>query len=171
MSPSSPPPVAPSRAVQVSQGQQAIQANYQTIVSTLKENNGAEAKAIRAMFNGDKGLMDRFLAVAFSLLAKQSDLLLKATPISIVQSIKDAASLGLEPMTDDGAIIERGGIASFNPMWRGYLKRIRNSGKVLEVDCQLVYDNDVFSVELGTNPDIHHVPALVDRGGYRGAYA
>ena len=91
MSPNSgPPPVQPSRAVAVAEqprGQQVIQANYTEVVNTLKENNGAEAKAIRAMLGGDKALMDRFLATAFSLLAKQNDLLFRATPISIVQSI------------------------------------------------------------------------------------
>lgn len=185
MTQAGPPPVQPSRAVAVTGGQQVIQQNYTTVVETLKQNNGAEAKAIRAMLGGDKALMDRFLATAFSLLAKQNDLLYKATPLSIVQSIKDAAALGLEPMTDDGAIIERGGIATFNPMWRGYLKRIRNSGKVVDVDCQLVYENDIFEMQLGTDPKLHHVPALPEfrkaddgsreevagRGDYRGAYA
>jgi recombination protein RecT len=165
--------------------QEVIQANYQTIVDTMRSSSGSDAKMIRAMLGGDKVLMDRFLAVCFSLLAKQSDLLYRATPASIVQSIKDAAALGLEPMTDDGAIIERGGIASFNPMWRGYLKRIRNSGKVVDVDVQIVYENDVFEMEMGTNPEIRHKPVLpefktiedgsreevVGRGDYRGAYA
>lgn len=188
MSNAGPPPVQPSRAVAVTEqprGQQVIQQNYLQVVNTLKENNGAEAKAIRAMLGGDKALMDRFLATAFSLLAKQNDLLFRATPASIVQSLKDAAALGLEPMTDDGAIIERGGIASFNPMWRGYLKRIRNSGKVVDVDCQIVYENDIFEMQMGTDPGIRHVPALPEfranedgsreevagRGDYRGAYA
>jgi recombination protein RecT len=162
-----------------------IQANYTEVVDTLKANNGAEAKAIKAMLGGDKALMDRFLATCFSLLAKQSDLLYKATPISIVQAIKDAAADGLEPMTDDGAIIERGGIATWNPMWRGYLKRIRNSGKVVDVDCQIVYENDVFEMSMGTDPGIRHVPILPEfktvedgsreeiqgRGDYRGCYA
>lgn len=188
MSNAGPPPVQPSRAVAVAEqprGAQVVQSNYLEVVNALKDNSGAEAKAIRAMLGGDKATWDRFLATAFSLLAKQNDLLYRATPASIVQSIKDAAALGLEPMTDDGAIIERGGIASFNPMWRGYLKRIRNSGKVLDVDCQIVYENDRFELTLGTEPNIVHTPALPEfrteedgqrseiagRGDYRGVYA
>ena len=44
-------------------------ANYLIIQDTLKADHGAEAKAIQAMFGGDKDLMNRFLAVAFAALA------------------------------------------------------------------------------------------------------
>ena len=158
--------------------------NYQTIVDTLKRDRGAEAKAIQAMFGGDKGLMERFLAVCFSSLAGNNDLLLNADPMSIVQAVKDAASLGLEPtgLGGEGAIIRYKDKATFQPMWRGYLKRIRNSGKVVDVDVQIVYMNDDFYVELGTDPRIHHVPKLFgernddgsyieERGEYKGVYA
>ncbi len=89
----------------------------------------------------------------------------------------------LEPSAGEGAIIRYGTQAQFQPMWRGYLKRIRNSRKVQDVDCQLVYLNDDFRFTLGTEPSIHHVPVLFgekdettgeflqERGGYRGAYA
>ena len=165
------------RAVQLSTAQQ----NFQTITETLKSNQGADARAIRAMLGGDKKLMDRFLATVFSLLARESNILQQATPASIIDAIKTAASLGLEPMTEDGAIVVHGNIASFMPMWRGYLKRIRRSREVVEIDTQVVYENDEFSLEFGTNPGIHHIPAKLvkdnegkivqDRGSYMGAYA
>lgn len=170
---STPPPVRPVQSAE--QRMPLAVVNYQRVVETLKENGGAEAKAIRAMFGGDKGLMDRFLAVVFSALANNRDIL-ECDPLSIVQSIKDAASLGLEPtgLTGEGAIIPYKGIATFQPMWRGYLKRIRNSGKVVDVDCQIVYEGDEFDVEFGTNPSIRHKPVLPgdgERGNYRGVYA
>lgn len=177
-----PPPVAQrpdqSRAVAV------IETKYATVVDSLRSNNGADAKAIKAMLGGDKGLMDRFLAVTFSALAKNPDILLNCTAISIVQSVKDAASLGLDPtgLTGEGAIIRYGDTAQFQPMWRGYVKRIRNSGKVVDVDCQIVFINDTFRLTLGTNPGVIHEPILVgekdeegqptaERGDYRGCYA
>ncbi len=136
------------------------------------------------MFNGDKALRDRFLAVVFSALAKNPDVLQNCTPISIVQSVKDAASLGLDAtgLTGEGAIIRYGDSAQFQPMWRGYVKRIRNSGKVVDIDCQIVFMNDSFNLELGTNPSVWHKPILVgevdddgaqvtQRGDYRGCYA
>lgn len=178
-----PPPV--SRAVAITGPSAKAAQTYQAIQDTLKDNRGAEVAAIKAMFGGDKDLMNRFLAVAFSALAKDSDLLEKATPASIIQSIKDAAVMGLEPtgLLGEGAILVYGSTAQFQPMWRGYLKRIRNSRKVVDIDCQIVYLNDEFSYRLGTDPSIHHVPLLFgekdedsgefleQRGGYRGAYA
>lgn len=146
--------------------------NYLTITEALRANNGADAKAIRAMFNGDKQLMERFLATTFALLANQSYVLEAATPASLVQAIKDAASLGLEPLTQDGGFAVYKGVATFMPSWQGHLKRIRNSGKVADVDVQLVYDNDVFEwgyTERGGT--FKHMPAKRDRGGYWGAYA
>lgn len=156
-------------------------ANYLTIVDTLKANRGAEAKAIQAMFGGDKRLMDQFLAVAFSALQSQPKLLTDCDPMSLIQAIKDAAALGLTPMTEDAAIIPYGRTAKLMPMWRGYVKRIRNSREVTDLDVQIVFVNDVFELQLGTEPGLTHRPILYGekadgeyletRGDYRGVYA
>lgn len=181
-----PPPPQVNSAVQVSSAVQrqssTAETNYAAVAEAFRANSGAEARAIRALFGGDKQLMDRFLAVAFAALAKNSDILQRATPISIVQAIKEAAALGLEPFTDDGSIIVYGTTAKFMPMWSGYVKRIRNSGKVVDIDCHVVYEADEFRLTLGTDSNVHHVPALVlkdamtgeilrDRDGFLGAYA
>lgn len=166
-----PPPVTrqPSQPTPASRAL----ATLNEVKATLTADKGAEARAIRAMFNHDPALSDRFLAVAFSALAGDDNLLSNATPLSIVQAVKDAASMGLEPsgLDGEGFINVYKGIAAFQPMYRGYLKRIRNSGKVLDVDTQVVYEHDEFRIELGTNPNIVHLPALGERGGYKGAYA
>lgn len=174
------PPVRPSQVQREVPGD-AAQRNLVVISDTLKSNSGAQAKAIRAMLGGDKALMDRFLAATFSMLAQNSDVLRRATPLSVVDAIKTAASMGLEPGTEDGAIVVYGDKAQFRPMYRGYLKRIRNSGKVEEVDTQIVYENDECEIGLGTDPYILHKPSrtmkdtdgaiVQDRGGYRGVYA
>lgn len=174
-------PVRPSQVQRTEERVDPAQRNLIVISDTLKSNSGAQAKAIRAMLGGDKALMDRFLAATFSMLAQNSDVLRRATPLSVVDAIKTAASMGLEPGTDDGAIVVYGDKAQFRPMYRGYLKRIRNSGKVDEVDTQIVYENDEFEIGLGTDPYILHRPSrtmkdtdgviVQDRGGYRGVYA
>ncbi len=153
---------------------------YQQVVNFMKANNGAEARAIESML-GSEELRNRFLATTFSLLARESDVLRKATVASIIDAIKTAASMGLEPLTDDGAIIVYGDKATFQPMYQGYLKRMRNTGQVVDVDVQIVYENDVFEMELGTSPNIKHLPAKIvkdsdnkvveDRGNYLGIYA
>lgn len=147
----------------------------------MRANSGAEARALRALFGGDKRLMDRYLANVFTMLRQNNDLLQYASPASIIEAIRVAANMGLEPGTDDGAIVRRGSQAVFQPMYRGYLKRIRNSGKIADLDCQLVYENDFLEMGFGTEPFIRHTAAstvkdesgniISDRGGYRGVYA
>ena len=179
-----PPPVPQQNVGQdQSRALTRIEANYAEVTGSFR--NRAEMNAIRAMFANDKALADRFLAVAFSALANQSNILKNCTAVSIVQAIKDAASLGLDPtgLNGEAALVPYGDKATLQPMWRGYLKRIRNSGKVVDVDCQIVYMNDDFALRLGTEPGINHVPKLFgetneetgefleERGGYRGIYA
>lgn len=172
MSNAGPPPVRPAAgSPNESRALTVAQENFNTITNTLKGSSGAEAKQIRAMFRS-KEEADRFLAVAFALLANNSRLLMDASPMSIVQSLRDAARLGLEPMTEEAAIVEYDGVAKLMPMYRGYLKRIRNSGQVQDIDCQLVYENDHF--EHGWNQKggwFDHNPVKHDRGGYWGGYA
>ncbi len=148
-------------------------ATYEEVRGILTRDRGVEARAIQAMLGGDKRLYQRFVATTFSLLAKQSEVLRDATPISIVQAIKDAAAMGLEPLTTDGGIVVYGSTATFLPQWQGHLKRIRNSGKVQDIDVQVVYEADDFTwgfTERGGT--FVHKPAK-DRGdsGFWGAYA
>jgi phage RecT family recombinase len=168
------PATSPSR-------DRAAAENFLTIQETIRASGGAEAKMIRAMFDGNKALMDRFLGVAFASLADQSDLLANADPMTVIQAIKDSAALGLEPLTDEASIVLYKNKAQLIPGWRGYLKRIRNSGLVQDIDCQVVYENDHFELALGTSPQIVHIPARIvrdddgnvtsDRGGFYGVYA
>ena len=126
-----------------------------------------------------------FPLASLSALAANSDILARCTPLSILEAVREAASLGVEPAgyAGEAAIVRYGDQARLSVMWRGYLKRIRNSGEVAAVDCQLVYLNDpVFELEFGTMPRIRHVPLLfgekneagnllADRGAIRGVYA
>lgn len=152
--------------------------NYLTISEAVK-GNGSVARAFRAMMGGDKTTTDQFLAVVFTALARNTKLLQDAEPMSLLDAIKTAASMGLTPLTEDGTIVVYDGKATFMPMYRGYLKRIRNSRMVEDIDCQIVYDEDDFKLTLGSEPDVHHIPALPERqedgsqlgsGGYRGVY-
>lgn len=124
--------------------QERAQTTYQAAVAILKDNQGAEARAIKAMLGGSKVAFDKYVATVFSLLATKSEVLETATPLSIVNAVKVAAGLGLEPMTDDGGLVVYGDQATFMPSWQGYLKRIRNSGAVQDVDVQVVYEGDTF---------------------------
>lgn len=159
------------RTAQAEKAERA-QATYQAVGAIMRDNKGAEAKAIKAMLGGDERAFQRYVATVFSLLATKSEVLEEASPASIVNAVRVAAGMGLEPLTSDGGIVVYGDVATFMPQWQGYLKRIRNSGKVRDIDVQVVYAND--SWERGYSQDgawfRHGIPDG-DRGGYRLFYA
>lgn len=143
---------------------------YEEIREHYKAEGGANARALRAMFT-TKADYDRHMAVVMKMLAQENDVLLNCTPQSIWDAIDTASAMGLVPMTTDGALIRRGQKATFMPMYGGYLKRIRNSNTVQDVDTQLACENDDFTYRLGTDPTINHTPLLADRGNYTHVYA
>jgi recombination protein RecT len=133
-----------------------------------------------ALLGGDPKLTDRFLTVVLDAVVRSRDLL-EADPLSLLTSVRTAATLGLEPtgVLGDGAIIARrdrnqGGkkIATFQPMYRGLMRLARSSGQVASMDAAIVYENDEFDITRGTEPRILHRPTLDDdMGGVKGAYA
>lgn len=147
-----------------------------------------------------KAMLDRFVTVALHA-AISDPKILRATKESIVQSIRDSALLGLEPVgvTGDGAIVvydervrierpsprrdappgsmviveERVPVAHFQPMYRGLLKLARRSDQLAHVDAHVVYKGDKIELDLGSQPSVKHYPVLdgAERGDAIGAYA
>jgi recombination protein RecT len=127
-----------------------------------------------------KAIVDRFVTVALHAATSRPDLL-SATRESLVESIRDAAMLGLEPVgaTGDGSIVvyreKRGNdwvaVARFQPMYRGLLKLARRSDAVASIDAHVVYAGDKIEIDLGSNPSVRHEPALTTRGAPIGVYA
>lgn len=142
-----------------------------------------------------KAMFDRFVTVAIHA-ATSDPKILRATRESLIQSIRDSALLGLEPVgsTGDGAIVvyeesvkrERPGrnggmvifeekipIAHFQPMYRGLLKLARRSDQIAHVDAHVVYQGDEINLDLGSSPSVRHFPVLdgAKRGDVVGAYA
>jgi recombination protein RecT len=121
---------------------------------------------------GSPEAVARFKTVALHAVTSRPDLL-RCEKMSIIEAIREAASLDLEPtgVLGEAWLIPYKGMAKLRIGWQGHLKLIRRSGEVASVDCQVVYQNDRFELQLGTDPRIVHEPALKDRGDYRGAYA
>ena len=142
-----------------------------------------------------KSMIDRFVSVALHA-ATSDPKILRATKESIVQSIRDSALLGLEPVgiTGDGAIVvydervkverpgrqggtiiveERVPTAHFQPMYRGLLKLARRSDQLAHIDAHVVYAGDAIELDLGSSPSVRHTPVLdgSERGAIVGAYA
>jgi len=116
--------------------------------------------------------LDRFLTVALHAVNGNRDLL-RCTPLSIVEAIREAAALRLEPtgLLGDAYIVRYGDTARLLPGYRGLLKLARRSGDVAQIDAHMVYEGDLFEIEQGSEPRILHTPTLGDRGAYLGAYA
>lgn len=129
-----------------------------------------------------KAILDRFLTVALHAATSRPDIL-RATKESLVESIRDAAMFGLEPVgaTGDGSIVvynekrktvrtrgdgstyeveESVPTAHFQPMYRGLLKLARRSDKIAYIDAAVVFDGDGIELRLGSDPFVRHVPAI-----------
>ena len=52
----------------------------------------------------------------------------------------------------------------YMPMVQGVLKRMRNSGEIASIECEVVYENDFFDLEKGDNAFLKHRPWYVRDG-------
>jgi len=122
---------------------------------------------------------ERMIRVALTAV-QQSPKLLNCTPLSVIGSVVQASQLGLEP---DGVL----GHAYLVPFWnsqtkhlecqlipgyRGYIELICRGEKTENVDAHVVYSNDFFEHEYGSERKLRHKPLLEgDRGTPIAAYA
>ena len=120
--------------------------------------------------------MVRLVMVATSKTPK----LLECTPQSIMRCLMDAAQLKIQPggVMGRGYLVPRwnkktgGNEACFDPGWRGLVDIARRSGQIQSISAHVVYHNDEFRCEYGTDESIKHVPCLdADPGPIIGAYA
>ena len=126
--------------------------------------------------------IDRLLRIVFTSTMKNPKLL-DCTLESLLQSIMQCAQLGLEPILGRAYLIpynnkkQIGGKwtkvleCQFQPGYQGLVDLARRSGKVSDVFAMVVYENDDFTLEYGTNRKLEHKPYLgEDPGSPIGAY-
>jgi len=105
--------------------------------------------------------------------------LLKCDPMTIYASLRDAARLGLLPdsTTQEGHLVpfwsskNKRFECQFMAGYKGLVKLAMRTGHVLGVDVRAVHANDTFSFGYGLNPFCDHIPAMISRGDFIGAYA
>lgn len=96
--------------------------------------------------------------------------LMECTKESIKNALVQAAQTNLYPGAMQECCIipynNKGKLeATFQPMYQGLIKLAYNSGFIKSIAAEVVYENDEFSVELGTNQHLRHVPKFDgDRG-------
>lgn len=113
----------------------------------------------------------RLIRLFFVELSKNEQLN-KCSVESICGAIMSCAQLGLEPgIAGMLYLIPRGGQMTIMLGYRGMIELCHRSGKVSTIKSYSVFENDEFSVELGTQDKIVHKRGMGARGRMIGVYA
>lgn len=127
---------------------------------------------------------DAFARTIQTALQVQPDLM-QATPRSLMVACMKAATDGLILDGREAALVLRNvnvgtrdnpkweKQATYQPMVQGLMKLARNSGEIVSIVAQVVYENDQFAYVLGDDERIEHMPAPLtqERGKPIAAYA
>lgn len=105
--------------------------------------------------------------VGFALqVINQSPQLQKCSKDSLLSSVLQVASIGLSlnPVKKESYLVPRWNSAKrcmegqLMPSYQGLIKLVTDTGSVKNVYCNLVYEQDVFDVELGSDQKVTHKP-------------
>jgi recombination protein RecT len=119
---------------------------------------------------------DRFIRVTLTAIQLQPELL-ECERKSLLLACLRAANDGLMPDGREGAFVvfkdskRKIKTAQWMPMYAGLLKKVRNTGELVSISANVVYERDHFDYELGDEERIVHKPAIGDRGKPIAAYA
>jgi recombination protein RecT len=118
--------------------------------------------------------VETWLAIALSSLRRDEKGKLPVAaarhPDDFMVALFRAASMGLEPGTEQYYLTIRKGRIAGVPGYQGEIEMIYRAGAVSSVICQVVHQNDKFSWTPGTLP-IHQAEWFGDRGPLVGVYA
>lgn len=94
-------------------------------------------------------------------------------PGSFLNAIVQASHLGLEigGALGQAYLVPFKGEVKMMPGYRGLISLARRSGEITSINAEVVYENDIFDLELGINAKVTHKPELYrDRGAPKLAY-
>ncbi len=144
----------------------------------LEKHIGSVQSVAAATLNPER--MTRLVCAA----ASRDDHLAKCSPMSILRSLAQAASMGLEPFDgrNEVHLVPRwnkkanGGKGALEATclvgYPGLIRLATDTGKVRNIDARVVYAKDEFAVEYGIEPRIMHRPSFEkDRGDIVAFYA
>jgi recombination protein RecT len=123
-----------------------------------------------------KETVDKFKRVVFTTLNDKPDLL-RCNPRSLLSVMMHAAQDGLMLDGREAAIVPfKSGpdlIATYQPMVVGLRKKVRASGLINDLNCQVVFEGDQFDIAFGDRPYVHHKPSLTGNSKRKiiGAYS
>lgn len=118
--------------------------------------------------------------ISFALqIVNKSPQLMKCSPQSVASAVVNIANIGLSlnPVLSEAYLVPRwdkksnGMIACLEPSYRGLQKLAMEAGAVSRMNTQVVYENDVFEIDLADDvKPVTHKPDRKDRGDIIGAY-
>lgn len=121
--------------------------------------------------------VDRLLRITFTSIMKNPQLL-DCTRESLLGTVMQCAQFGLEPVMNRAHLVPYWNSkkkvleCQFQPGYAGLADLGRRSGKISNITSHVVYENDEFDLEYGTEEYLHHKPYLNgDRGKPIGVYA
>lgn len=112
---------------------------------------------------------DRILKVALVATSK-SPMLMNCSPQSVLQSVMQAAQLGLEPGSALGGayLVPYGNTCQLIVGYRGLIDLARRSGQIQSIEARVVRARDSFKIAYGLDPVLVHqpfMPITADEGG------
>ena len=117
---------------------------------------------------------ERFIRVCMTTI-RTSPGLLECTPESLLGAIMRAAQLNLEPDNVLGRayLVPYGTECTFIIGYKGLIELARRSGQVKDIYANIIYENEPFDIEMGTDRRIKHTPLPPEQRGEKkiGAYS
>lgn len=102
---------------------------------------------------------DRLIRVAIAA-AGRTPALLKCSPASLLNSVMQAAQVGLEP----GSALGEAYLVPYKDTcqliigYRGLISLARRSGQIVSIEAHVVHERDKFTCKYGMNPTLEHEP-------------
>ncbi len=112
------------------------------------------------------------LANVFISQCRKTPKLLECDAISLVNAFKDAGDIGLEPDGINAHLIPYGKNVTYMVDYKGMIKLARLSGEIADMTANVVYSEDKFEHEYGSNKHLKHIKTMRKKRGVRvGAYS
>lgn len=107
--------------------------------------------------------IDQFLTQTF-IYIEDHPRLLDCNANTLFSAIAVCSQMGLAPNASMQLVhlVPFAGEVVVIPGYRGLIELVTRAGKVVDIDAQLVYENDLFEFDLGTSPYIKHQPQWQD---------
>lgn len=81
---------------------------------------------------------------------------------TVFRSLAQALNLGLELGAGQGEayLVPYKGECTLQVGYRGMIKLVKADPDVVDIDADIIYENDEYRIERGTNPSLMHVPCI-----------